>query len=428
MNVATKIRDRLAGDRLTRNIGWYGLAEMLVRISRLVTTILLARLLVPADFGIAAIALTASELIRVLASNGIGQTIIRARDDELAAVCATAQRAIRLVTASIVALHVVVGAALAFSYGRLELVAMTTLLGCAFLVMPFGDVRYFLVMRAQRMRAIAAVTASQVIADNALTAILAIAGLGPWAIVLPKLLTAPIWLWGVLKVAPALPEESGEARSVTSMISFAGPLLASEVLAVVRGQGDKLIVGAMLGIEALGIYYFAYNAGLGLSLSLTNALSTSLYPHLAEVAHQPRELVARFDKALRKTVVVIAGLIALQAAATFLYVPLVFSQKWAFATPLVALLCLSAVAKPLGDASVQLLRAAGRTADEAKAAAVFTVLQLGALALALTTSLAAGILALTTVALTFQVAFAIWARSRMAGGMFASTRTEGAPA
>lgn len=428
MTVLMKICDRLAGDRLTRNIGWYGLAEAVVRVSRLVTTILLARLLLPVDFGIAAIALTASELIRVLASNGIGQTIIRAREDELATVCATAQRAIRLVTATIVALHVVVGTALAYAYARPDLVAMTTLLGCAFLVMPFGDVRYFLVMRAQRMRAIAAVTASQVIADNALTAILALCGLGAWAIVLPKLLTAPIWLWGVHKVAPQPPALAAEARPIASMFSFAGPLLVSEILAVVRGQGDKLIVGAMLGIEALGVYYFAFNAGLGLSLSLTNALSTSLYPHLAEVAHRPDELVGRFDKALRKSVAVIAGLIALQAIATFLYVPLVFGARWAFATPLVALLCLSAVAKPLGDASVQLLRAAGRTADEAKAAAVFTTLQLGALAVALTTSLTAGILALTAVAIAFQVAFALWARSRIAGRSTSAATTEGAPA
>ena len=97
MTLIAKLRDRIGGDRLTRNIGWYGLAEAIVRVSRLVTTILLARLLLPADFGIAAIALTASELIRVLASNGIGQTIIRAREDELAAVCATAQRAVRLI-------------------------------------------------------------------------------------------------------------------------------------------------------------------------------------------------------------------------------------------------------------------------------------------------------------------------------------------
>lgn len=427
MSLTGKLRARLSGDRLARNIGWYGLAEVVVRLSRLVTTVLLARLLLPEDFGIAAIALTASELIRVLASNGIGQTIIRARDEELDVVCATAQRAIRLVTAAIIALHVAAGAVLAYAYARPELAAMTALLGLAFLVMPFGDVRYFLVMRAQRMRAIAGVTAAQVIADNALTALLALSGLGAWAVVLPKLLTAPIWLAGVRRAHPEAPPLAADARPISSMLDYAGPLLASEVLAVVRGHGDKLIVGAMLGIEALGVYYFAFNAGVGLSLSLTNALSTSLYPHLAEVAHRPAELAARFDKARRTTVLVIGGLIGLQAAATFLYVPLVFGERWAFATPLVALLCLSAVAKPLGDASVQLLRASGRTGDEAKAALLFTVLQLTMLAAALTKSLTAGIVALVIVALSFQVGFALWARARVCGRAPSPT-TEGAPA
>lgn len=428
MTIVRTIRARFNGDRLARNIGWYGLAELLVRVSRLVTTVLLARLLLPADFGLAAIALTASELIRVLASNGIGQTIIRARDDELDVVCATAQRAIHRVTAAILMLHAAAGLGLAYAYARPDLFAMTVLLGLAFLVMPFGDVRYFLVMRAQRMRVIAAVTAAQVIADNALTAILAVSGFGAWAVVLPKLLTAPIWLAGVRIAHPVAPPSSTAPRALSSMVAFSGPLLVSEMLAVARGQGDKLIVGAMLGIEALGIYYFAFNAGLGLSLSLTNALNTSLYPHLAEVAHRPAELIARFDKALRSTVLVIAALIALQAAATFLYVPIVFGQRWSFATPLVALLCLSAVAKPLGDASVQLLRAAGRTADEAKAALAFTIVQLGAFAAALTSSLIAGVFALTIVALSFQIGLALWARGRIAGADAIARPTEEAPA
>jgi hypothetical protein len=39
--------------------------------------------------------------------------------------------------------------------------------------------------------------ALQVIADNGLTAILALCGLGMWAIILPKLIVAPIWTIGI---------------------------------------------------------------------------------------------------------------------------------------------------------------------------------------------------------------------------------------
>ena len=62
----------LLADRLVRNVGWYGLAEFANRFTRLITTIILARWLIPHDFGIAAVAMTTFEIIRVLAQYGIG--------------------------------------------------------------------------------------------------------------------------------------------------------------------------------------------------------------------------------------------------------------------------------------------------------------------------------------------------------------------
>ena len=67
-------------------------ASCVVRVSRIVTTIVLARYLGAAELGIAATALACFELVRVLANNGIGQMVVRAPDDRLAATCNTAYR------------------------------------------------------------------------------------------------------------------------------------------------------------------------------------------------------------------------------------------------------------------------------------------------------------------------------------------------
>jgi PST family polysaccharide transporter len=402
-----------AGDRLVRSLGWYGLAELVVRVSRLVTTVLLARILLPIDFGIAAIALTAYELMRVLVSNGIGQMVIRARAEDLDATCLAAQRAVRYVTALLIGLHIIVGALMAWWFARPELFAMISLLGGAYLVMPFGDVRLFLILRANRMRTVAGITAAQVITDNALTAILALSGLGAWAVVLPKLLTAPVWLIGVRRAQTWIPDTGTKPLPWHSLLVFSGPVLASEMLATLRGQADKLLVGALLGVEALGIYYFAYNAGIGLSLSLTGALSASLYPHLADASAHTDELISRFKLALRTSVAPIAAVIALQAAATIVYVPIVFGERWAFAVPLVAILCISALTKPLYDAANILLRVSGRPKTELVGAALFTVLQLGLFALALSHGLHNGAIALAASALASHIAFALFAQHQV---------------
>ena len=83
---------QLGRDRLMRGFGVLGLGEFVVRVSRIVTAIVLARYLTAAELGIAATAIACFELCRVLANNGIGQAVIRVSQERLAATCNTAYR------------------------------------------------------------------------------------------------------------------------------------------------------------------------------------------------------------------------------------------------------------------------------------------------------------------------------------------------
>jgi PST family polysaccharide transporter len=247
------------------------------------------------------------------------------------------------------------------------------------------------------------------VADNLLTAGLVLAGFGAWAVVLPKLLVAPIWLVGVRRCQPWRPDREAGRVPDKEIWRFAVPVLGSEILATARLNLDKLLVGCFLGLPALGTYYFIFNAGIGFSLSLTGALSTAIYPHLAETS-DAGTMLRRFDRAVLTVVLPAAGLIALQSAASLLYVPLVFGAHWRDSAPLVALLCLSAVTKPIADAAAQLLRAANRTGTEFAGSLGLTALYLGGFAIGLQYGLGAGVLAMTIVATILHLGFATGAR------------------
>ena len=63
-------------------------------------------------------------------------------------------------------------------------------------------------------------------------------------------------------------------------VVYGWAVLGVELVKVLRLQADKLVVGAMMGAETLGIYFMAFNAGLGLATSFTQAFSVVLFPHL----------------------------------------------------------------------------------------------------------------------------------------------------
>ena len=403
----------LLADRLVRNIGWYGLAEFANRFTRLITTVVLARWLIPHDFGIAAIAITTFEIIRVLAQYGIGQAIIRAPIAQLESLCATAHRASWLMCLLALTIQIGTGAIIASVTGNADVFWMIAALSVVYLTLPFGQIQAHLIVRANRLHVLAGIAVVQVALDNLLTAAFALGGLGAWAVVLPKLITAPIWVIGMRRAQTWQRDKAAGYAPMASLMTFALPVIGSELLVAARFNLDKVLVGAILGVEALGIYYFVFNAGLGFALSITSSLSASVYPHLAEVAANSRTLLARYDGLLRRAALPCALIITLQATLSLVYVPLVFGARWNEYATLVAILCASAIVKPLFDSASQLLRAAGHPRTELAASAILTAASLLALAAALPFGLTSGVFALSLTAVIVQLAIAIAVRVQL---------------
>ena len=400
--------------RLLGHLGWYGAAEMLGRVGRIGTTVVLARQLDSAELGVAAIALTLFELIRVLANHGLGQAVIRASAERLDATCATAGRLAWLLCIAVASLQLSLGTGMTVLQIGGEAGAMLAVLSGVYLVMAPGLVPVYLILRQGRLQVTARIGMAQVLADNLLTIILVLSGLGAWGEVLPKLLVAPIWLLAVRHSQPWRRNPAAGFVPYAELLRFAAPVLGSEILAAGRFNLDNLLVGAVLGVEALGLYYFVFNAGIGFSLSLTNALASILFPHFSAARERSGALREALDRAFRRIVPAIAGLIALQAAAALVYVPIVFGARWEGAAGLVALLCASAITRPFAEAAAQAMRASGLGGLELRWAMFGTIVYLGCFALALPFGLPVAIAVLTVTASLLQVGLAIAARRALA--------------
>ena len=83
------LQQRLS-NRFVRNIGWLGAAQLCIRVFRLATTIVLAKLLTPYDYGLAALVLTTNEFVNVFTKNGIWAKLIQVDAEQLEEHCQTA--------------------------------------------------------------------------------------------------------------------------------------------------------------------------------------------------------------------------------------------------------------------------------------------------------------------------------------------------
>ena len=371
-----------------RNMGWLGASEVVVRLTRLLTAIVLARFLDPLEFGLAALVLTVNELIRVFSRNGIGAKIVQCDDSELDQICNTAYRLNMLFCIILFMLQCGLAYPLAYWYDTPELVLMLQILSLTYLLMPFAMVHAALVQREQNLKSVAMINGGQVAVDNIITAILAVVGLGAWAIVLPKFLTAPIWLLGYRRAIKWSP--SGPVFSFAlwrEVLEFGRYFLSIEVLKTARLNLDNMVIGRVLGMEALGIYYFARNAGLGFSLTLINAVNSALYPNLCEVRSSLPALKARFKSNIKRISLIVFPLLLAQAGLSFWYVPIVFGEQWVHAIPVLALLCLSAIPRAFSESASALMLATGRIRGDFVWNISFTVLFVASVSIAAGTSL-----------------------------------------
>ena len=346
--------------KLTQNVGWLTGAELVSRLGRIFAAIILARQLDAVAFGVAAIAVTVFELVRVFTENGIGAAVVRAKAEELNRVTNTAHKLMGLICIVLAMVQVIVAGIIEWLMPGRGLGLMVGVLAGVFLIMPFGLVHAYCLAREQRMKRLAAIGSSQAVADHLLTAILALSGFGAWAIVLPKLLTAPIWLVGVRIGSPWKRVRAAGMAQPYEILKFSMPVLGAELLSAFRDQMDKIVVSLTLGVEALGLYYFAFNAGLGVSSALNRAFSNAVYPHLCVASDR----LSAMKRALAQIGAPLGCIYFIQAGASLLYVPIVFGRDWAHAAPLVATLCLGGPARLIVDGVRMYQRANGASGRE----------------------------------------------------------------
>ena len=356
---------------LARNVMWMMMAEGSARVTRIAAALALAYALTPAAFGAAALVMTVAEFMRTPTRNGVLQAIVRADENALGGVIVSATRINWFVHLGLAAAQIAIAYPLAQFMGAPEIALPLIVLSGIFALYPLVFARVALLHRAGRMKPVAGLMAACLSLANIATAVLALLGFGIWSVVIPRLLSAALWVMLARRLHDAPAPHSGPAAGWRAIFGYGQAILGAELLKSARSSLDKIIIGKLLGMEALGIYAFAFNAGLGLSQSLLKGFADAVFPYLC-AAGRSGDIRRDARRVMFVSLATAMVLFGAQAALAPVYVPLLFGARWEVAVPVLAVLCLSAITRPLWEVSAQVMRAEGSPATELRWSAALT--------------------------------------------------------
>jgi O-antigen/teichoic acid export membrane protein len=405
-----KLKQKLS-DRFVRNVGWMGGAELVNRVFRLGTTVILARLLSPQDYGLAAIVLTVKEIAFVFTlKSGISNKLVQADDKDLEILSNTAFWINCILCIFLFLFQCLAAFAIAWFYQDNRIILPVCIIALEHLLMPSYAIQTCLILRENRLNIIALGNVLQSMANNIITMIFALMGFGLWAIVLPILLGSPlVWIFIARKYHSWRPKKTFTLERWQEIVNFGKNVLGIDLLDKLRSNLDYLIIGRFLGVEALGLYFFAFNAGLGISLNLINVMMWSLFPYLCAVRNNWEQFRSKYFSSIKTIALVIIPLVILQSSLAPFYVPLVFGDRWVAGIPILMLICLSAIPRPFEKAASSLMLAIDKTDIDLKWNVFFTLI----FSLAIVCVVKQGVLAVAiTVLLVHLIAmpiYTIWA-------------------
>lgn len=407
--VSNKIKQILSG-KFIQNVGWMGGAEFFNRIFRLATTVTLARTFSPEDYGLMAVVYTTFEFATVFTlRKGIGAKIIQADTEEVQQIANTSYWLNWMLCLGLFILQCLAAIPIAIFYENRQLILPLCAVGTVYLMMPLYLIHTAFIQRENRLKVTAMCQVTQSLFANIITVVLAILGWGVWAIVWPMVLTTPIWIIINWRYHPWRPPTSFTLDRWKEITSFGSNLLGVHLLDQLRYNLDYIIIGKFLGLDALGIYYFAFNAGFGISRNVLRAFTAALFPYLCEVRTNLQQLKQRYFSSLKKTFAIVVTFIGLQSSLAPFYVPIVFGEKWVSAIPILILICLSVIPFSLSLFTNDLLNSVGKTKQTLYWNLAYTI----CFALSLLVSVQWGILSVAIAVLLCQLAisplFFFWA-------------------
>ncbi len=284
-------------NRLIRGTLWNGLSQFGTQAFNMLITILLAHRLVPDDFGLFGMVVVFTAFIGYLSEFGLTAALIQRKDADQLDIDTVFWSS--LILSAVLYLAVYLAApAIAFFYKEPRLTLVTRVIFLTFLVMPLNYIPEVIQTKKLQYGIITAAEITSVIVSGLIAVAMAYAGMGPWSLVGQALSKTAVRAAVLVVLTRWTPRLAFSMKRLANLADMGVHVTLNNLMMFAADNVDYLLVGKLLGQNALGLYTMAFRVSKYPIQKIVGIFGKMLFPVFSTFNDEPERVNRNFLRLL----------------------------------------------------------------------------------------------------------------------------------
>jgi len=321
------------GDKTRQGLKWVVSLQFIQKVFFFGCSVILARLLTPADYGLAAMAITLDTITWLVLALGVNSAVMYFQDnieERLNAafwLCLASSTFFFIVQMSVAPL-------IAHIYKEPMLIPIVRVSAIGLFITSMGAIQRTLLSKNLEYKRLSIFDACMNTLNNILYVALAFAGFRVWSFIYPKVIIAVITVITLWNMTKWRPEFKLYFKYWGEMLNYGKNVLFSSIIDYLLGNSTYILIGSLIGATYLGLYSFAYDKSMIVINNITAPIISISFPAFSRLQNHQEKLKNAFFKSVKMISLVsfLFGFVQLALGNEFINV--LFGSKW---TPAVIL-------------------------------------------------------------------------------------------
>jgi len=353
-------------DPIVKGVSWNAVNLVINKGLSIIVRLLFARFLAPEDFGLFAMVIVFLELIAISSDFGYRNALIqRVRDGDSPLRYSTAFWFLASLGAFWTVVFIFIATPLmVWVYADEKISVIAQAMGFSIFLQCLSIVPEVRLTRLLKYKRLAVCEISASLGANSLAiALAAYLDFGVWSLVAQQLAFSTIRTGLLWKVSGWRPRAVFSTAKLVELSGFSGWVFGTQVVFYARTNLDKLVIGAVLGSEHLGVYTIAYLITENLRSQISRIVSRVMLPVYSKMQSRPQDIGPHYLEVCRAMSFLLFPFLLPIVLYADQIISLLFDSQWAPAAEPAKILAVGGMIFAISGPAPEVLQGIGKARD-----------------------------------------------------------------